>query len=176
VNRIKSRSLKSEPDSKPKPSDFPLGSPESRAAARLQLSGLVDKREWVTLYLECDGDRIVFGDWTESPNHSLMLRKVQLPLAWATLPVDLVPACAECGEPYAEQGRFETTVYFQLRCVDWHDPAPPPKNRAMCKESTVLSEEEKRRAGQSFLRIHELESAETPLTLNGRCAGDCHEK
>jgi hypothetical protein len=150
-------------NSGPKPSDFALGSAESRAAARMQLARVLDNRECVTLYSESDGDRISFGPWTKSPDGSLVLRRVFLPTVWATVPVKGIPSCPECGASFAEQESFEATVCFQPICADRHDPAPPPKNRAPRDAGFVITEVEKKRAWQAIAMIHCFES-EAQLT------------
>lgn len=138
----------------PKPSDFALGSAESRAAARMQLARLLDNRDWVTLYSESNSDRIDFGPWKNSLGLLLIFRHVLLPTVWATLPAVMVPACPECGQPFAEQGSFKTTVCFQPTCADQHDPAPPPKNRARRDTAYVITESEKKREWQALAMIH----------------------
>jgi hypothetical protein len=147
-------------DSRPRPSDFAIGSTESRAAARLQLERLLDSREWVTLYAENDGDKIGFGPWTVAPDNSIVVRIVSLPCIWVDSPIRVVPRCLDCGASYSEKGSFGTTVCFQPTCADRHDPAPPQRNRPRCDSGFVISESEKKRAWQAVAMIHCFESQE----------------
>jgi hypothetical protein len=124
----------------------------------MRLATLLDNRDWVTLYSESDGDRITFDPWNAAPEHSLNLRIISLPTVWATLPIETFPVCAECGEPFGEQGRFEATVCFQPTCTSKHDPDPPPKNQTRRDAEYVISEAEKKCAGHVFVKIHCFES------------------
>jgi hypothetical protein len=122
----------------PHPEDFPLGSPESRAAARLRLARWNDSRKWLTLSY-CDprpGDdpsRMNFSPWKELPDGDLM-RMVYIPSAWRILPAgqinvpdNHIPSCSECGVAFTEDGRHGILVRFMASCSDRHDPSPPPK-------------------------------------------------
>ncbi len=150
--------------SRPRPSDFALGSAESRAAARMQLAQLLDNRDWLTLYSESDGDRISFGPWKDSPDRSIVMRQALLPTVWATLPINAFPVCPDCGVPFAENGRFETTVCLQPTCADKHDSDPPPRNRGRWDAGYCVSDAEKRRAGQTIAKIRCFETEDAIRT------------
>lgn len=129
--------LNCKPKDVPNPEDFPLGSLESRAAARLRLKRWIDTRKWITL-CPCDPkpredpSRMNFGPWNELPDGDLM-RMVYIPSAWRILPSgqakvahNHVPSCSECGVAFTEEGRHGTLVRFLASCLDRHDPSPPP--------------------------------------------------
>jgi hypothetical protein len=137
--------------SSPRPGDFPLGSPASRAAARMWLAGLVDNRAWITLYSESENGSWHFGEWGERPDGG-MLRIVSTPIVWATLPVETIPICELCGEPFKQQGRYKDVVYFSPVCVERHDPNAPPANRR--RSNQCLPKEEWQRSADWYAMIH----------------------
>lgn len=154
-----------EPEDVPHPEDFPLGSPESRAAARLLLRQWDDSRKWLTLGCNDprpgqDPFRINFESWKELPNGNLM-RIVYVPSAWrilptheASVPGNHVPSCPECGAPFAEQGRYGILVRFAASCLNQHDPSPPPKKtRPETTSESALSKADIKGAQECLVKI-----------------------
>ena len=108
-----------------RPEDFPIGSRESRAAARIQLSRRIDTRERMTLAWHIprpkqDRTRLQFDPWRECPDGGLF-RLVYVPLVWLK-PGDPIPACPDCGTPFKKTTEYPSIVGFQADCLDKHDP------------------------------------------------------
>lgn len=138
ISGFQEMKFNSEPKDVPHPEDFPLGSPASRAAARLLLKRWNDSHKWLTFgYCEPrpgdDSSKVHFRPWKELPDGDLM-RMVYIPSAWRILPAcganvadNDVPSCCECGASFVEEGRYGIIVRFVASCLDRHDPSPPPK-------------------------------------------------
>jgi hypothetical protein len=107
-----------------KPGDFPVGSLESRAAARMQLvCGRKRLRIiWSIPPREADISRVHFGEWQEWPDGTLG-QQVYLPHVWAK-PGDAVPRCPDCGTPFRKTREYPGMVGFLADCMDKHDPTP----------------------------------------------------
>src|SRR5215475_3775437 len=90
----------------PRPGDFPLGSPQSRAAVRMQLAKIrsAQPRLNFLVYMPCRGQdpmRNHFTPWAGDPE-SGFTRLVFVPTEWLE-PGDLVPVCPYCGKPFKKQ-------------------------------------------------------------------------
>lgn len=108
-----------------KPGDFPIGSAESRAAARMQLTRWNDSRKRLRIILGIprpreDGSRVHFGKWQECPN-GMLQQIVYVPHVWLK-PGEAVPACPDCGAPFRKTREFPGMVAFQATCMNTHDP------------------------------------------------------
>lgn len=166
----KMKQSNSEPQDLPHPRDFQLGSPESRAAARLLLKQWDDNRKWLTFDYHDpkpgqDPSRINISPWSERSNGDFM-RCVYVPRAWRILPAgeanvpdDHVPLCPDCGTPFGEYDRDGILACFLANCLDRHDPAPPPK-RAFPKSDPsrgrpeyVMSELDYRDARKAIIQM-----------------------
>jgi len=107
------------------PGDFPIGSWESRAAARIQLFRRVDSRKRMTIALSLprpgqDCSRVKFDDWRECPDGTLT-RLVYVPLVWLK-PGEPIPTCPDCGTPFKKTGEHPGISSFNADCLDNHDP------------------------------------------------------
>jgi hypothetical protein len=111
--------------SMPKPGDFPIGSPESRAAARIRLASWDDRRKRMRIITNIpgrgvDNSRVHFGKWQKwHDNWSGQL--VYCPHAWVK-PGDAVPVCPDCGTPFEKTSDFVSMLGFSASCLDKHDP------------------------------------------------------
>lgn len=107
-----------------KPGDFPIGSPESRAAARAQLTHWRDSRERIEIISHIprgkDDSRIRFGAWQDCPDGKL-LRLVYVPLVWLKRG-EAIPACPDCRTPFKKAGESVNMVGYQANCLKMHDP------------------------------------------------------
>jgi hypothetical protein len=108
-----------------KPEDFPIGSAESRAAARLKVARWFNGRKRLTLIMDIprprtDNPRVIFGDWTERPDGSLY-RLVHAPRVWLKLG-EPIPSCADCGTPFRKKKEYPGMVSYAADCLDKHDP------------------------------------------------------
>ena len=109
-----------------RPGDYPIGSPESRAAARLQLAHRQNSRERLTIIHSVprprqDDSRVCFGSWSELPDGKLW-RLVYVSHEWKALPLRSIPSCPDCGAPFVEAQRLEGQVCLRANCVELHDP------------------------------------------------------
>ena len=107
------------------PGDFPIGSLESRAAARILLSRRIETRKHMTIAFSiprwgADPMRVKFDDWREWPNNTLG-RLVYIPIVWLK-PGAAIPACPDCGKPFKKKRDYPNTVLFEADCVRKHDP------------------------------------------------------
>ena len=108
-----------------RPSDFPVGSPESRAAARVLLSRRIDTRRRITIAYSIprrgmDRTRVQFDKWREWPNNTLG-RFVYIPIVWLK-PGVASPTCPACGTPFKKKQDFPNIALFEADCVGKHDP------------------------------------------------------
>lgn len=107
------------------PEDFPIGSLESRAAARILLTRRVDSRKRTTVVVNVargiqDPSRVRFGPWQEWQDGSLC-RFAYAPHVWLKTG-DPAPACPDCGTPFKKTKEYPGMVGFQADCLDKHDP------------------------------------------------------
>jgi hypothetical protein len=108
-----------------RPSDFELGSVESRAAARLKVARWFDGRKRITLIMDIprprtDNSRVSYGPWTELKNGTLH-RIVHAPHVWLK-PGEAMPACPDCGTPFRKTKEYPGMVRYAAACVANHDP------------------------------------------------------
>jgi hypothetical protein len=107
------------------PGDFPLGSPQSRAAVRIQLDRIrkAQSRENVVLHIprpELDPMRYYFMDW--AGNSKIGFRRLVIaPLKWVA-PSDPVPVCPDCGKPFRKARELPDQVCYVGDCLGVHDP------------------------------------------------------
>lgn len=108
-----------------KPGDYPLGSPESRAAARAQLAHRRDSRKRIEVISNIcrpgeDNSRVRFGAWQDCPDGKLF-RMVYVPHLWLK-PGDVVPTCPDCRMPFTKTSEHYNVMGYESSCVDLHDP------------------------------------------------------
>jgi hypothetical protein len=115
------------------PGDFPIGSSESRAAARMRLQEMQSTRkriEFITnislphrgLSQAPDTSMPYAYPWQET-NDGSRLRMVYCPGEWKKLPVETIPVCSGCGTPFRKSERLLSDwVYFRADCMEKHDP------------------------------------------------------
>lgn len=107
-----------------RPGDFPIGSPESRAAAWLQLETLRDDRIEYFIGKPADHE----GNPGASPWYETNGRFVRI--IWRPIrhcrPGDPAPTCPGCGTEYRErvgaQLGFSDLVVFEANCLAKHIP------------------------------------------------------
>lgn len=119
--------LRSEATPEPilRPQDFPLGSVESRAAARALLAHRFNSRKRLRIIWNAprpykDNSRVSFSDWMEWPN-GYLVQWVCVPQVWLK-PGDKIPNCPDCGTPFAIKKEFPGIVSYEANCLDNHDP------------------------------------------------------
>jgi hypothetical protein len=105
--------------------DFPIGSPESRAAARMHLAHLRSSRKRIRIisnvaWTETDSTHVHFGAWQEWQDGT-MGQFVYVPSVWLK-PGEAVPICPDCGTPFKKTGEYPEMVGFTANCIDKHDP------------------------------------------------------
>src|SRR5215469_7055085 len=124
-------------DSIPRPGDFPLGSPASRAAARLQAGRLSDSRRRmqiiskrlrkmrspsnVILPHEDPRDPTIphAREWNDCGD--VLMRYVYRPTQWEKSPTAPVPICQGCGTPYRRSEReFPGVILYEADCMAKH--------------------------------------------------------
>jgi hypothetical protein len=108
-----------------RPGDYPISSPVSRAAARLQLARSKASRKRLRLisnipWLGTDGMLMHFGPWQECPDGTLF-QMIYVPHVWLK-PGDAAPSCPDCGAPFKKTHEYPTMVGFGASCMDEHDP------------------------------------------------------
>ena len=112
-------------NSLPQPGNFPIGSLESRSAARLRLIRLNESRERIRFIHNipehnADNDRMHFGAWQDCKNGKLF-QMVYVPHVWLK-PGDAVPTCPDCGTAFKKASEYPGMVGFMAACMDKHDP------------------------------------------------------
>jgi hypothetical protein len=116
-----------------RPGDFPIGSPESRAAARRQLKNKRDRRQRIEIPLcmprpwrgegpEPESWNKVprFGPWWESDDK--LVRVVYVPICWAESPSAEPPVCPDCGTPFVKTESYPGMTLFKSNCLAKHAP------------------------------------------------------
>lgn len=114
-----------------KPGDFPVGSLESRATARLRLAEKRSTRKRIEIITNVrfpqheppqtrDNSIPYAYPWQETTDGGL-IRFVYCPGEWKQMPVETVPVCSGCGTPFRMQERpFRDWVWFRADCIDKH--------------------------------------------------------
>jgi hypothetical protein len=107
------------------PGDFPIGSLESRAAARVLLARRFDSRKrlriiWHIPWAGQDSSRASFGEWQEWQNGTLG-QWVYVPSVWLK-PGDEIPTCPDCGTPFKKTHEYPNIAGYQANCLAKHDP------------------------------------------------------
>jgi hypothetical protein len=110
-----------------KPADYPISSPASRAAARLQIAQRNSSRKRVRLVCNVprpgvDDSRVRFGGWQECQDGTL-LQIAYVPRVWVK-PGEAVPICPHCDTPFEKTHEYRGMVGFEANCMDEHDPEP----------------------------------------------------
>ena len=115
----------------PKPGDFPIGSLESRAIARMRAERIraSQKRIEIISNIQLPHYALPPGTnnsmpyahpWQETTDGSLM-RIVYRPGEWRRAPVEGVPACSGCGTPFRKAERqVGDSVWFEADCMAKH--------------------------------------------------------
>src|SRR5215469_9973050 len=115
----------------PRPSDYPIGSPESRAAARMWLKNTRDTRprfEIVTHIYHPDEDHrdetmpyaTGWSNWGDK-----LMRMVYHPIHWEKSPNAPMPICRGCGTPYRKRETdFPGMILFEF--TSKYAPSAPP--------------------------------------------------
>ena|ERR1700690_529279 len=111
-------------NSMPQPGNFPIGSLESRSAARLRLIRLNESRKRIRFIHNIsrpreDESRVWFGEWQDCKDGTLF-QMVYVPHVWLK-PGEAVPSCPDCGTPFKKTGEYPGTS-FQANCMEKHDP------------------------------------------------------
>ena len=109
------------------PGDFPLGSPRSRAAVRMQLVQIRKAQSRINLVLhiprpELDPMRYHFMDW--AGNSKIGFRRVVIAPLKRSDPGDPVPVCPDCGKPFRKSRQLSDSVCYVGDCLEVHDPEP----------------------------------------------------
>jgi hypothetical protein len=107
------------------PGDFPIGSLESRAAARTLLARRIDNRKrlriiWHIPWTEQDSSRVSFGEWQEWQN-GMLGQWVYVPSVWLK-PGEEIPTCPDCGTPFKKTHEYPNLAGYQANCLGTHDP------------------------------------------------------
>jgi hypothetical protein len=108
-----------------KPEDFPIGSPESRAAARMLLARRNDGRKRMRIIWGIpspgeDNSRVHFGEWQEWEDDT-QGQIVYVPHVWVK-PGEAIPTCPDCGTPFKKTDEYPSLVGYGANCMDKHDP------------------------------------------------------
>jgi hypothetical protein len=107
------------------PGDFPLGSPKSRAAARMNLANIRKAQRRVTSLVYVgrphrDPMRYHFTDWAGDAKNGFT-RAVFVPSKWLA-PGDPVPVCPDCGKPFRKKQEALGQIFYVGDCVEVHAP------------------------------------------------------
>lgn len=108
-----------------KPGDFPIGSLQSRSAARMRLIRLNESRKRMRFIHNIprpreDKSRMHYGDWQEGKDGTLF-QLVYVPHVWLK-PGEAVPTCLDCGTPFKKTREYPSMVGYTADCVDKLDP------------------------------------------------------
>lgn len=149
------------------PGDFPLGSPESRAAARMRLRQQQDSRSWLTFEDHDEFEigekpcQIAFDAWKELPDGDYM-RVVHVPMTFrmlpageSSVPADRIPACPDCGTLFVETNRCGPVAQFLPGCVNRHDPMPAPT--CPRREGFILGDADRQAAKAIIAKLWDVE-------------------
>ena len=112
-------------NSLPNPGDFPIGSLESRAAARIRLASRHDSHKRMRIITNIpgpgvDSSRVHFGKWQKWQDNWLG-QLIYRPHAWLK-PEDPVPVYPDCGTPFQKTSDFESVSGYSAGCLEKHDP------------------------------------------------------
>ncbi len=107
------------------PGDFPIGSLESRAAARILLARRFEscKRRRIIWHIPWEGQdssRVSFGEWQEWQDGTLA-QWVYVPSVWLK-PGEGIPTCPDCGAPFRKTREYPNMIAYEANCLDTHDP------------------------------------------------------
>jgi hypothetical protein len=108
-----------------RPENYPIGSPASRAAVRLQLARSKASRKRLRPVLSAPRPRpdsvlVHFGPWQECPDGTLF-QMVYVPHVWLK-PGDAAPTCPDCGTSFKKTNEYPRMVGFEASCASTHDP------------------------------------------------------
>jgi hypothetical protein len=108
-----------------RPENFPIGSLESRAAARTHAARSKASRKRVRLVSNAprpgeDNSRTRFSNCQECKDGSLF-QMVYVPHFWLK-PGETAPNCPDCGSPFKKTREYPNLIGFEANCVDKHDP------------------------------------------------------
>ena len=110
---------------------FPIGSPESRALARMRAKHIRDTRKRIEIISNIPRPQYSLppgannsvpyaGPWQETQDGTL-LRIVYLPGEWKELPVETVPVCCGCGTPFRKwKKQLGDVAWFEADCMERH--------------------------------------------------------
>jgi hypothetical protein len=110
---------------------FPIGSPESRALARMRAKHIRDTRKRIEIIsnvprpphsLPPGANNLIpyVGPWQETQDGTL-LRFVYRPGEWKKLPVETIPVCSSCGTPFRKTGKeLGDVAWFEADCMAKH--------------------------------------------------------
>src|SRR5262245_17612633 len=109
----------------PRPGDFPLGSPQSRAAVRMKLAKIRTAQPRVTYVMYVprpnrDPMRYHFTPWAGDPENGFQ-RFAFGPSAWLD-PGDPAPVCPDCEKPFRKQQEVLGKISYVGDCVEAHLP------------------------------------------------------
>ena len=113
--------------------DFPLGSLESRAAARKRLEQKRNSKSRLEIVSNISrpwrGDGAEPASWNGEPRFDpwqdygdSLIRMVYLRGEWRRNLPEIMPVCTRCGTPFVEVKRLAGWVYLQANCRELHDP------------------------------------------------------
>lgn len=108
-----------------RPGNFPIGSLESRAVARMQFAYLQKNRKLVRMISSiprpgANNSHIHFGE-VQKWDDNTFGQQVYLPHVWVK-PGEPAPTCPDCRKPFKKTGEYLGMVGFQADCLDKHDP------------------------------------------------------
>jgi hypothetical protein len=108
-----------------KPNDFPIGSLESRVAARklVNLRNKDLKRLRIISHIPTGGEdnsRVRFGGW-QNWGEDTLAQLVYVPLVWVK-PGETEPSCPDCGTPFKKANEYPDLTSYEADCMEKHDP------------------------------------------------------
>lgn len=108
-----------------RPENYPISSPASRAAVRLQLARSKASRKRLRFVSNIprpgtDELHVHFGGWQGCPDGTLF-QMVYVPHVWLK-PGDAAPSCPDCGTPFKKTHEYPSRVGFEASCASRHDP------------------------------------------------------
>ena len=108
-----------------RPDNYPISSPASRAAVRLQLARSKASRKRLRLVSNIprpgtDEMHVHFGGWQECPDGTLF-QMVYVPHVWLK-PGDAATTCPDCDTPFKKTHEYPRMVGFEASCASRHDP------------------------------------------------------
>jgi hypothetical protein len=114
-----------------KPSDFAIGSLESRALARMQAQHIRGSKRRIEIISNVPRPQhtlppgtnhsVPYAEPWQETQGGVLLRHIYRPGEWKTLPTETVPVCPDCGTSFRQRKeQIGDLAWFEADCMDRH--------------------------------------------------------